>query len=305
VLIIMAVIVAVNRSLNALRDIITQIEKYRDKPIQSYIQVGKILSVGVLIILILSILTNRTPLFFLTSLGAMAAIIVLIFKDTILGFIGSIQLAANDIIRIGDWVTMEKYGADGDVEEISLSTVKVRNFDRTITTIPTYAFISDSFKNWRGMEESDGRRIKRSILIEVDTVHFASSELLGKLQQVSILKDFVIQRQKEIQEFNKKHGFDAESGINGRKQTNLGLFRRYVQYYLNHNTMVNQEMTLMVRQLASSAFGIPLEVYCFSKTKVWEEYEDLQADIFDHLFSVIRMFELEVYERPSGRDFKS
>lgn len=305
VLMIFAIIVTATRILNAIRDIIQEIPKFRDKPIQSYVQVAKIIAVGVLIIMMLSIITNRTPVFFLTSLGAMTAIVVLVFKDTILGFVGSIQLAANDIIRIGDWVTMEKYGADGDVEAISLSTVKVRNFDRTITTIPTYAFIADSFKNWRGMEESDGRRIKRSFNIEIDSVRFADQELVNELKSFELLREFIEKRQKEIEDYNTANGFVGEKAINGRRQTNLGLFRRYLEHYLRKHQSVNQEMTLMVRQLQPTEFGIPLEVYCFSKTKVWEEYEVLQADIFDHIFSIVKQFDLVIFERPSGRDFAS
>ncbi|MBU2019207.1 MAG: mechanosensitive ion channel family protein [Bacteroidetes bacterium] len=304
VLIIWAVMVSVTRALSALQSMIISNEKYRDKPIQSYIQVGKIVSIGILAILMLSILTNRTPVFFLTSLGAMAAILVLIFKDTILGFIGSIQLATNDIIRIGDWVTMERFGADGDVEAITLSTVKIRNFDKTITTIPTYAFISDSFKNWRGMEESEGRRIKRAIFLQISTIHFASNELIEKLKEISFLKQFIETRQKEIDQYNINNGLVGEKAINARRMTNIGLFRRYTEYYLKHHPLVNKEMTLMVRQQDPKENGVPLEIYCFSTSKVWEEYEDLQADIFDHLFAVVSHFELSVFERPTGRDFK-
>jgi miniconductance mechanosensitive channel len=303
ILIILAVMVTFIRALSALQGIITQNEKYRDKPIQSYTQVVKIIGIGILIILMLSILTNRTPLFFLTSLGAMAAILVLIFKDTILGFIGSVQLATNDIIRIGDWVTMERFGADGDVEVITLSTVKIRNFDKTITTIPTYAFISDSFKNWRGMEESDGRRIKRAVFLQISTVHFASNELIENLKEISFLKEFIEIRQIEIEQYNTQNGLIGVNAINARRMTNLGLFRRYTEYYLQHNPLVNKNMTLMVRQQDPKENGVPLEIYCFSSSKVWEEYESLQSDIFDHLFAVIPHFELSVFERPTGKDF--
>ncbi|MFT5582061.1 MAG: miniconductance mechanosensitive channel, partial [Psychromonas sp.] len=244
ILIIVVVLISVRRLLNAANDIIIELERFKGKPIHSYIQVGKIIASTVMLILILSIVTNKTPIFFLTSLGAMAAILVLIFKDTILGFIGSIQLSTNDMIRIGDWVTVEKYGADGDVFAVTLSTVKIRNFDKTITTIPTYAFISDSFKNWRGMEESDGRRIKRSLKIHIDSIKFASDELIESLKQISIFKEFVITRQKEIEEYNDDKGFIGENEISGRKMTNIGLFRRYIEYYLKHNPNVNQEMTM-------------------------------------------------------------
>lgn len=304
VLIVYAIIITLNRALNALQVILSENSRLKDKPIQSYIQVIKIVSIGILVILLLSILTNRSPLFFLTSLGAMAAILVLIFKDTILGFIGSIQLAANDMIRIGDWVTMEKYGADGDVEAITLSTVKIRNFDRTITTIPTYAFIADSFRNWRGMEESDGRRIKRPVLVQIESVKFASEEMIEHLKSIQFYRDFVEKRQAEIQEYNERNGLVGERAINARRMTNLGLFRKYLEYYLRNHPLINQKMTLMVRQLEPKEFGVPIEIYCFSKSKVWEDYENLQADIFDHVFAVIHYFELAVFERPSGRNFQ-
>ncbi|NVK64591.1 MAG: mechanosensitive ion channel [Flavobacteriales bacterium] len=304
VLIIFACILIVNRTFNAIRDIMSEVKNLRDKPIQSYTQILKILFSGILIIVMFSVITGKSPAFFLTSLGAISAILLLIFRDTILGFVGSIQLAANDMIRIGDWVTMEKYGADGDVEEITLATVKVRNFDRTITTIPTYSFISDSFINWRGMAESDGRRVKRPMKIQISSVKFASPELIERLQKIALLKDFVQERQTEIEKYNEEHGFVGEKAINGRKQTNLGLFRKYVQYYLERQDGINSEMTLMVRQLEPTEYGIPLEIYCFTKTKEWEKYEGVVADIFDHLFAVIHLFELVAFERPTGQDVK-
>ena len=235
----------------------------------------------------LSVLTKQSPVYFLTSLGAMTAILLLVFKDTILGFVGSIQLSANDMVRIGDWVTMEKFGADGDVIEINLTTVKVQNFDKTITTIPTYSFISDSFKNWRGMEESDGRRIKRSLAVQVDSVKFADKALIDKLSKVKLLSDFVLQRQEEIKKYNEENGLD-ENQLNARKQTNLGLFRRYLEYYLQNHEGVNTQMTLMVRQLSPTELGVPIELYCFTKTKEWIKYEVVIADIFDHIFAVVK-----------------
>ncbi len=304
VTIVLTIMVTVNRGLNALRDLIQENEKYRDKPIQSYIQVAKIVVSVFFVVAILSTITGQSPLYFFTGMGAAAAILILVFKDTILGFIGSIQIATNDILRIGDWVTMEKYGADGEVEIISLATVKIRNFDKTITTIPTYAFISDSFKNWRGMQESDGRRIKRPVHIQIDSVKFATQELLDKLKSINLLSEFVPTRQKEIEEYNVLHGFIGENSINGRRQTNLGLFRRYAEYYLRNHPLVNQEMHLMVRQLESTENGMPLEIYCFSSSKVWELYEGIQSDIFDHLFAVIHHFEVAVFERPPGGDFR-
>jgi miniconductance mechanosensitive channel len=303
--ILLAVMITINRALNSLKDLIQESEKYRDKPIQSYIQVAKIVVSLILVIFMLSNATGKSPLVFFTGMGAAAAILILVFKDTILGFIGSIQIATNDILRIGDWVTMDKFGADGEVEVISLATVKIRNFDKTITTIPTYAFISDSFKNWRGMQESDGRRIKRPIHIQIDSVKFASVELLEKLKSIHLLSEFVPERQKEIEAYNVLHGFTGENAINGRRQTNLGLFRRYAEYYLINHPLVNHDMHLMVRQLKSTENGMPLEIYCFSASKIWEEYEGIQSDIFDHLFAVIHHFELAVFERPTGKDFRN
>lgn len=304
-MIVIVVILTINRFLSTIRDILIENEKYRDKPIQSYFQVVKIVSTGILLIVMLSLLTGKSPAFFLTSIGALSAIMLLVFRDTILGFVGSLQLSANDMIRIGDWVTMDKYGADGDVEEINLATVKVRNFDKTITTIPTYSFISDSFKNWRGMQESDGRRIKRSIRINIDSVKFADEGLVEQLKNIQVLKEFITNRQQEIQKYNEDNGFVGANAVNGRRQTNLGIFRKYIQYYLQHKVEINQEMTLMVRQLEPTDTGIPLEIYCFTKTKEWEPYEGIVADIFDHVLAMVHEFELEIFEQPSGRDMRS
>ncbi len=305
VMILFAVMVSINRGLNAFRDIIKENDVYSDKPIQSYFQVGKIMVSGIFLIIMLSVVTSKSPVFFLTSLGAVSAILLLVFKDTILGFVGSIQLSVNDMIRIGDWVTMEKFGADGEVEEINLATVKVRNFDKTITTIPTYSFISDSFRNWRGMQESEGRRIKRSVYIQIDSIHFASEELIQQLGKIKILHSFIQERETEIQAYNLKNGFVGEQAINARKQTNIGLFRRYIEYYLKHHPEINQSMQLLVRQLESSDKGVPMEVYCFTKTKVWDQHELVLADIFDHIFAMIPLFELTIFESPTGKDFKT
>lgn len=303
-LILFTLMISLNRGLNAFRNIIEEKEIYADKPIRSYFQVAKIISSGIFVIVLLSLLTSKSPLFFLTSLGAVSAILLLVFKDTILGFVGSIQLSANDMIRIGDWVTMDKYGADGDVEEINLATVKVRNFDKTITTIPTYSFISDSFKNWRGMQESDGRRIKRAIHIHIDSIGFATPELLERLKKIKILKEFIIEREEEIEAFNKQFGYEGEESVNARRQTNIGLYRRYIEYYIKHNPHINQEMPLVIRQLASSEKGLPLEIYCFTKTKNWNDYEMITADIFDHIFAITHLFKLNIFENPTGSDVR-
>jgi miniconductance mechanosensitive channel len=251
----------------------------------------------------ISLITKQSPTFFLTSLGAMTAILLLVFKDAILGFVGSIQIASNDMVRIGDWVSMEKYGADGDVLEINLTTVKVQNWDRTITTIPTYAFVSDSFKNWRGMSDSGGRRIKRSVNIQIDTIKFASPDLINRLFKVKMLGDFIQQREEEIKKYNQENNLD-ESQINARRQTNIGLFRRYLDYYLKNHEQVHQGMTIMVRQLQPTEKGLPLEVYCFTNTVAWLEYESIASDIFDHIFSVVTMFDLAIHEQPTNDALK-
>lgn len=304
ILIVLTVIVVVNRFLTTVKDILLENERLRDKPIQSYVQVVKITVSIILIVVMISILTGIRPGAFLASLGAASAIVLLIFKDTILGFVGSLQLGTNDMVRIGDWVTMEKYGADGTVEEINLATVKVRNFDRTITTLPTYSMVSDAFKNWRGMTESDGRRIKRAVKINIETVKFADEELLEKLKGINVLREFITKRQAEIQRYNEENGFVGVNAINGRRQTNLGIFRKYIEHYLHHKVEINRDMSLMVRQLEPTESGIPIEVYCFTKTKVWNEYESIQSDIFDHILSMVHYFDLRIFEQPSGNDFR-
>lgn len=304
VLIILVLILTFNRFFSTVRDILFEQERYRDKPIQSYFQVAKIISTGIFIVVLMSIVTGTTPIYFLTSLGAVSAILILVFRDTILGFVGSLQLSANDMIRIGDWVTMDKFGADGEVEEINLATVKVRNFDKTITTIPTYSFISDSFKNWRGMQESDGRRIKRAIKINISSVRFADEEMIYQLKKINVLNEFITNRQEEIRKYNETNGFIGENEVNGRKQTNLGIFRKYIEHYLQLKVELNHDMVLMVRQLESSETGIPLEIYCFTKTKDWQPYELVIADIFDHIFAMVKLFDLEIFESPAGRDVR-
>lgn len=303
-LIVFVIMISVNRCLSAFRDIIQENIRYQDKPIQSYFQIAKITSTCIFIIMMLSVLTDQTPMFFVTSLGAMTAIVALVFKDTILGFISSLQLSSNDMVRIGDWITMDKYGADGDVIEINVSSVKIRNFDKTISSIPTYSFISDSFKNWRGMKESDGRRIKRSINLQIDSIAFASPELLERLKKVKIIKEFIIEREQEIEKYNKEFGFKDGDELNGRRQTNIGLFRRYIEFYIRHNPHINKEMTIMIRQLEAKETGVPIEVYCFTTVKEFEPYEAIVADIFDHIFAITHLFELRIFENPSGHDFR-
>lgn len=275
---------------------------FKDQPLTSYFQLSRIILYIVAGILILSVLLGRSPIYFLGAFGTLSAILLLVFKDTILGLVASVQIAANDMVRIGDWVEMPKFNADGDVIAINLNTVKVQNFDRTITTIPTYFFITDSFKNWRGMQESGGRRIKRSIYVNVDTVKFVDPETREHYKKFYLIKDYVVQRQQEIEEFNRSYNIDTTELINGRRMTNLGVFRRYIDSYLRNHPRIHKEMTIMVRQLSIDDKGVPLEIYCFTNTTVWGDYETIQADIFDHLLAAAGFFDLEIFQQPSGRD---
>ncbi len=290
--------------LNSLHDIYLTLPVSRSRPIKGYIQITKIIFYFVGVILILSILLNKNPGYFLGGLGAFAAILMLVFKDTILGFVASIQLSANDMVRPGDWVTLPNYNADGTVKEITLNTVKVQNWDKTISTIPTYALVSNSFTNWRGMEESGGRRIKRSINIDMKSVRFCDQDMITKFKRIQILKDFIEQKLEELDDYNKKHGIDEDVKVNGRRMTNIGVFRKYVESYLKRHPKIHNDMTFLVRQLQPSDRGIPLEIYVFSNDQQWANYESIQADIFDHLLAVIPEFDLRVFQNPSGDDFR-
>ena len=277
-------------------------EEFKDKPLESYIQVLMIFAWAIGFVFIFSELSGRSVLNFLISLGAASAIILLIFKDTILGFVASIQVTVNDIVRIGDWITFSKYGADGFVTEINLATVRVQNWDMTYTTIPTYNLIGDSFQNWRGMQESPGRRIKRSLYIKQNSIKFVTEKDIEKYREFQLIAPYLKERQGEIDLFNREKKFDKKILINGRNQTNLGVFRRYADAYLREHPFVNKDLTLMVRHLAPTTQGIPLEIYCFSSEKRWEYYEQITADIFDHLIAAIPFFDLQLFESPSGDD---
>tara|TARA_B100000575_G_scaffold28632_1_gene19339 strand:+ start:7630 stop:8865 length:1236 start_codon:yes stop_codon:yes gene_type:complete len=296
-------IVFVKRLLNSIKDYLKTLSNFRDKPIDSYIQVIMIFIWFFGIMVIFSIISGKDIGTFLATLGALSAVILLIFKDTILGFVASIQVTVNDIVRIGDWITMKSYYADGDVIEINLSTVKVQNFDKTITSIPTYKLVSDSFINWRGMSESGGRRIKRSILIKVSSIKFLDDEQLTKLKQIERISSFITKRKEEIEKENKDKGVNKKLLLNGRNMTNIGLYRRYALAYLKDHPQISQDLTIMVRQLAPSPEGIPLEIYVFVKDKVWVNYEKIMSDIFDHLLAAIPTFDLECFEYTSEKSF--
>lgn len=278
-------------------------ETLRDKPISSYFQLIKIILYIVVFILALSVLLNKTPVYFLSAFGAMTAILLLVFKDTILGLVASVQMSSNDMIKVGDWIEMQKFGADGAVTAINLNTVKVQNWDKTITTIPTYHFITDSFKNWRGMQLSGGRRIKRSIFISSDSIMFVSPEMRETFKKYHLIEDYVLGRQQEIEKYNEENKVNTEMLINGRRMTNIGVFRKYIESYLKMHPGINKDMSIMVRQMAMESKGVPLEIYCFTNTIVWLEYESIQSDIFDHLLSASKYFNLDIYQEPGSRDF--
>src|SRR3970282_686082 len=301
--IVLLVLWIIRTIFNALRDYLKLKPRYSDKPIDSFIQVIMIVLWAVGITVIISKLFDIDQKELLTILGAVSAVIILIFRDTILGFVSSVQVSINDMVRIGDWITMDKFGADGDVIEINLATVKVRNFDNTTTTIPTYSLSSDSFQNWRGMLNSDGRRIKRHILIKTSTIRFLKDEELEKLKSIALISDYIDTRKRDIDAFNTTNSIDKSLPINGRNLTNLGLFRKYITQYLRNHPALNQDMILMCRQLQSTSQGVPIEIYTFSRDKVWENYEYVMADVFDHIFSSVKYFDLEVFELPSDKEY--
>ena len=276
------------------------------KPIKGYIQIVKIIIYIIATILIVAALIDRSPLILLSGLGAMAAVLMLIFQDTILSLVASVQISSNDMIRVGDWIEMPQLHADGDVIDIALHTVKVQNWDKTITTIPTKRFISDSFKNWRGMQESGGRRIKRSLFIDQHSVHFLTSEEIEHLKSFNLLKGYFDSKITEIDQWNQEHVEDKSgSSIDLRKMTNIGTFRAYILFYLRNHPGIHQTgLTLMVRQLSPTSEGLPLEIYCFTNTIAWVPYEGIQADIFDHLLAIAPEFSLRVYQAPSGHDMR-
>lgn len=290
--------------LHALKDYFKTLPNLRDKPIDSYIQVFMIFAWVVGVFSAIALITRIPFLNFITGLGAASAIIILIFKDTILGFVASIQVSINDMVRIGDWITFEKYGADGDVIEINLATVKVQNFDKTITTIPTYALISDSFKNWRGMTNSEGRRIKRALYIKQSGVKYLSEEDIEDLKSIQLINAYLQTRQSDIKSHNELNHINKELLLNGRNLTNLGVFRKYIDSYLKQHSAINKDMMIMARQLAPTTQGIPMEIYAFSSDKRWENYEYIMSDIFDHLLAALPYFGLEVFELPSNSSFK-
>jgi len=301
--IIVVLLLTFSAFLDALNEIYQHSKISRNRSIKGYIQLLKVVAVIVGIFALLEIfIPNFQLLKVVGGLGAMAAVLVLVFRDTILGLVASIQLGANDMVRLGDWIVLPKYGADGEVTEITLNTVKIQNWDKTISTVPVYALVSDSFQNWRGMSESGGRRIKRSINIDMKSVKFADPALLDKLSKFYLLQDFIPAKEKELQERNAALGLKEDMVANAYRQTNLGIFRKYLEFYLHSLPTIHDDMTFLVRQLQPSEKGIPMEIYVFSKQQEWAVYESIQADIFDHILAIINEFDLRIFQIPTGDD---
>lgn len=300
--IIILSILIVRSVLRSIKKYLANKDRFKDKPLESYLQLLMIFTWSIGIFILVNTITGYSTIS-VTTLSATSAVLLLIFKDTILGFVASIQVSVNDIIRIGDWITINKYGADGYVCEISLATVRVQNFDYTFTTIPTYSLTSDSFQNWRGMQESGGRRIKRSIIIKQSSVKFLTKEEIENYKKISLVKNYLIHREKGNDKYNNVNQVNKSLLINGKNQTNLGVFRKYIEVYLKKNPATNKDMFLMVRHLAPNEKGIPIEIYCFSNDKEWINFEHIQADIFDHILASASYFDLEIFELPTGKDF--
>jgi miniconductance mechanosensitive channel len=302
--IMLAFIFIINSVLDSINDIYRTHSISKVRPIKGLLQVVKIIAYIIIGIMVIANLMMKDPLILLSGIGALAAVFSFVFKDSILGFIAGIQLTSNDMLRIGDWIEMQKYGADGDVIDITLNTVKVQNFDKTIVTVPAYALVSDSFINWRGMTEFGARRMKRSIYIDVNSICFCTAEMLEKFKKINYLKDYISEMEHEIKSYNEDLGTEDELLINGRHMTNIGIFRVYVQFYLKHHPNLHPMMAQMVRQLPPGANGLPLEIYAFVNTTNWETYERIQADIFDHIFAVVEEFGLRIFQNPTGFDMK-
>ncbi len=303
VYIIILIVQAINSLLNGAKEIYDSLPISRNRPITGYIQLIKILLYFIAGIIILSVVLNIKIMVFITGLGAVAAILLLIFKDTILGFVASIQLSENDMVKPGDWISMPKFEADGTVLEVTLNTVKVQNWNKTISTIPTYALVSESFQNWKGMEKSGGRRIKRSLLIDMKSIKFCDEKMLNKLEQIKLLSDYIKDKRKVIDNAESLDNNPEIIKANKRLLTNIGTFRKYIEYYLHNNPKIHEDMTFLVRQLQPTEKGLPIEIYVFSTDQDWVKYEAVQSDIFDHLLAIISEFDLRIFQNPSGYDF--
>jgi miniconductance mechanosensitive channel len=301
-LMILTVVLALSAVLNLVNDVYQTRPLAHSRPIKGYIQVIKILLYAAALVLAIAVMLGRSPLLLLSGLGAMAAVLMLVFKDTILSLVASVQLTSNDMIRVGDWIEMPQLNADGDVIDIALHTVKVQNWDKTITTIPTYRLITESFKNWRGMSEAGGRRIKRSLYIDQNSIRFLAPAEREELRRFMLIDEYLAKKRSELDEWNRKLEERGKEAVNTRRVTNIGTFRAYVFSYLQHHPSINSGMTLLVRQLEPGPSGLPLEIYCFTSVTEWRAYEDIQSDIFDHLLAVLPEFRLRLFQQPSGLD---
>lgn len=302
--IILTIVLALSATLNIFNVIYSRRADANLRPIKGYLQLAKIIIFIVAVVLIIAVLIDRSPLILLSGLGAMAAVLMLVFQDTLLSLVASVQISSSDMVRVGDWIEMPQLNADGDVIDIALHTVKVQNWDKTITTLPTRRLITDPFKNWRGMQESGGRRIKRSIYLDQNSICFLSDEEAKKLACFSLLDTYINNKQKEIHQWNSNLGDKADNDVNKRRITNIGTFRVYVENYLRASSRINQQMTMIVRQLSPTPNGLPLEIYCFTNTVKWVEYESIQSDIFDHLLAIMPRFGLRVFQNPGGADMR-
>ena len=303
ILILVTFLSFVNSLLKAIYTVYSAQERFRDRPLKGLLQTVQVALWFVGGIVVIALLLDKSPLSLLAGLGASAAVLMLIFKDSIMGVVSGVQLSANDMLKVGDWIAMPKYGADGTVIEVTLNTVKVRNWDNTITTIPPYLLVSDSFQNWRGMTESGGRRVKRSVNIDMNSVRFCTPQMLDKYRRIKLLADYIDQTEQVIKAYNAEQEIDNSVLVNGRRQTNLGVFRAYLSAYLHNLPGVRDDMTLLVRHLQPTDHGIPIELYFFTRTTEWGAYEKIQADVFDHLLAIVPEFDLCVFQSPTGADF--
>ncbi len=299
---VLMVTLAVTATMSAAHEVYAGTETGRLRPIKGVVQVAQLAVLILGAIMVLASVMDRSPLLLLSGLGAMGAILLLVFKDTILGFVASIQLSAQDMVRVGDWIEMSQYGADGDVIDVALHTVKVQNWDKTITMIPTHALISNSFRNWRGMQQSGGRRIKRSVSLDLGSVRFLTAAEIEQFKRFVLLKDYIERKQRELDDYNRRLAERTDEAVNLRRLTNIGTFRAYVFNYLKNHPKIHQGMTLLVRQLASGPEGVPIEIYAFCNDTDWIAYEGVQSDIFDHVLAIVPHFGLRLFQQPTGRD---
>ncbi len=302
-LVALFVILIVNTVLDSFVEIVSKFEKFKDRPLKSYAQVVKIIIVIIGAIMIFGIITGQSFWSLFAGLGAISAVLLLVFKDTIMAFVASIQIASYDLVKVGDWIEIPSLGVDGDVMDMALHTIKVRNFDKTITTVPTNKLIEQSFKNWRGMQNTGARRIKRSIHIDVSSVKFLSNEMLKRFEKFQLISAYLQDKNNELENDNKENNVDTSELINGRRLTNVGVFREYLKAYLHNRSDINENLTFLIRQLNPGAEGLPIQIYVFANTTAWVKYEEIQSDIFDHIMAVVSEFELKVFQNPTGNDF--